>query len=86
MCQGKVTAAVETVHFKIVQKESRNLTLSDLTRFEENRLELKTIELGSALEKGAIAAHFSKVKNKFIERAINQWNAHNMEISMKYEV
>lgn len=74
-CGDEITSAVEGVHFKVIKKEKRDLTALDLKKLEEKPGEdiVDFEKLESLLKNGVQFSHYSKVKNKFIERAKKLW-------------
>lgn len=71
-CQSGLTAAAEGVHFKILKKEERNFIKSDFEGFKN--IPKKDIgDIEEWLKKGAEITHLSKVKDKFIGKALTEW-------------
>jgi hypothetical protein len=83
MCKNGLTNAVEGVHYKIIEQESRNLTIADIRKFVEPGLsDQGTDRIEMILKNGGEIGHGSVVKSKFIERAINQWEGHKKDVSI----
>lgn len=84
MCGDALTHAVSGVHYKVIDKQDRNLTFSDIEKFEEPSSKgSRPSNLKELLQNGAKMGHSSMVKSKFIERAITKWQGHknNFEIT-----
>ena len=71
-CQSGLTAASEGVHFKILKKDDRNLEINDFKGFNNiSNEDIKNLDV--QIKMGAKIGHLSKVKEKFISKALTEW-------------
>lgn len=71
-CKSGLATASEGVHFKILKKSERNITVSDFKEF--NRVENEeTKKIEDILKTGAKIAHLSRVKEKFLIKSLTEW-------------
>lgn len=71
-CQSGLTAATEGVHFKILKKHDRGLKADDFKGFDNiTKEDIKSFD--EQLKYGVKITHLSKVKEKFIGKALTEW-------------
>jgi hypothetical protein len=82
-CSDGLTNAMEGVHFKIIEKINRNLTIKDFEKYIEPGLSnTDKNKLDMMLKNGAKIGNMSVVKPKFIARAIKEWEGDKPGINM----
>jgi hypothetical protein len=84
MCKGGLTAAVEKVHYKIIEKENRNLNELDIRKYNAVDGEEKLKELSKLLKQGAVVTHLSHVKDTFVPKAIEEWSGHKNGVNLTF--
>jgi len=73
-CGGKIEKAVENVHYKILRKHNKRLSLNDFKKYLSNLSREDKELIKSYTEGEAKIGVLSTVKPKFVEKAKQEWS------------
>lgn len=71
-CQSGLTTAIVGVHFNVLKNDARNLKIDDFKEFNMMS-EADINSINQQLKSGIKITHLSKVKDKFIGKALKEW-------------